>query len=383
MNTASPGSKLPSLTGLRFIAALFVFLYHTSLLLELPDSGPISPFADDNWGNSFASALTNGGYVGVSFFFVLSGFVLTWSTRPGEPMTAFLRRRVLKIFPTHLVTWAIAMALFAAAVTPASTWLLNLFLLHSYVPDGATFQSVNGPSWSLSVELLFYVAVFPLAIYLVRRASGSALWAWAGVMVAGMVGVVLLSEALAPSFADVPVFQYWLTNYFPVSRVFEFVLGMLLARIVLTGRFPRIGVAPAAVLMAAGYAGSLYVPYLYRTSVATVLPIAVLICAAASADVRGRATAFGGRAMRWLGERSFGFYMAQGIVLFHGRRVLGDFAQYSTPVAILVVLAFLAANIVAGWLLYVCVERPVMRRWSRRKPPPEPVVEPAAVSAAA
>lgn len=376
-------SPLPSLTGLRFVAALFVFFYHITMTMELPGVGPISPFADDGWANSLASAFANGGYAGVSFFFVLSGFVLTWSTRPGERTTAFLRRRLLKIFPTHLVTWAICMVLFAAAVSPASTWLLNLFLLQTYVPDGAVFQAVNAPSWSLSVELLFYAVVFPLAISLVRRASVRSLWTWAAVMVAGMVGVVLLATALAPSYADMPVFPYWLTHYFPVSRAFEFVLGMLLARLVAAGKFPRVGVLPAVALMAVGYVVSLYVPFLYRTSVATVLPIAVLICAAASADVRGRATVFGSRAMRWLGERSFGFYMAQGLVMFYGREVVDHFAQYPTPVAVLVVLAYFAANLLAGWLLFAFVERPVMRHWARRKATAVPVPEPAVVPAVA
>jgi peptidoglycan/LPS O-acetylase OafA/YrhL len=41
---------------------------------------------------------------GVSFFFVLSGFVLTWSARPDDIATGFWRRRIARIYPVHLVT---------------------------------------------------------------------------------------------------------------------------------------------------------------------------------------------------------------------------------------------------------------------------------------
>jgi peptidoglycan/LPS O-acetylase OafA/YrhL len=191
---------------------------------------------------------------------------------------------------------------------------------------------------------------------------------------------VLITQFLVPSQPKSPFLvglsmdQFWSSYYFPPARIFEFGLGMFLARLVAAGRWPRIGVVPAAAFMVAGYIGSLYVPILYRFVAITAIPIGVLICATAAADIRGTKTGMGNRVMRWLGERSFGFYMAQGIVLFYGRNLIGDNRQYSTPVAILVIAGFLVANVIAGWLLYVCVERPVMRRWARKKNPVRPAL---------
>jgi len=116
--TAPPdsGSRLPSLTGLRFLAALSVFLFHSSLASSpIPPNGPVTPFADQGFAHGYAAVLGHAGPLGVSFFFVLSGFVLTWSSRPGEPARAFLRRRVVKIYPNHVVMWAVALLLFAWA----------------------------------------------------------------------------------------------------------------------------------------------------------------------------------------------------------------------------------------------------------------------------
>lgn len=392
MSQSSPGlrtgaappstSKLPSLTGLRFAAALFVFLYHTSLTLgPVPPHGPINPFADSGLNHAYAYVLNKGGYVGVSFFFVLSGFVLSWSARPGEGALAFIRRRLVKIYPTHVATWIIAMILFAAAVTPVASWLPNLLLLHAFSSEPATFTSVNPPSWSLSCELLFYL-MFPLLIRPIRRIAESRLWFWAGAVVLGMLGVVLITQFVVPSVPDsgfipgISMKQFWSGYFFPPSRVFEFILGMLLARLVASGRFPRIGVAPAAGLLVLGYAGAPLLPHVYGFSLATVIPIALLIGAAAVADTDGRATFLGSRPMQWLGERSFGFYMSQGIVLLYGRALVGDNEQYSTPVAIAVLVGFLVANLLAGWMLYSWVERPVMDRWGRRQAPHAPAGAP-------
>jgi len=383
--TAGPTrpAELPSLTGLRFLAALFVFLYHFAQVLgPYPPHGPVTPFADPTTASDYASVTANGGFVGVSFFFVLSGFVLTWSARAGDSGTAFVRRRLLKIYPTHIVTFAIAMLLFAAAYTPSSIWLENVLLLHSFSSNPSAFISVNAPSWTLCCELLFYL-LFPLLIRAVRRIADRRLWVWAGLMVVGMVGVVLVTQYLVPSTPRTPFLpalsmtQFWAGYYFPPARLFEFVLGMLLARIVAAGRWPRIPLWAASVLMVAGYVVSLHVPYLYRFDVATVIPIAVLICAFATSDVRGSWTPLRGRVMHWLGDRSFGFYMAQGIVLLYGRTLVGNNERYSTPVAIAVLIAFALANLVAGTLLHVCVERPVMRRWARpRRPGTAPTPDP-------
>ncbi|WP_329106782.1 acyltransferase [Micromonospora sp. NBC_01699] len=372
------------MTGLRFVAALLVFLYHTSqFVTPVPPNLPATPFADPDWQAGYAKVLAGGGFVGVSFFFILSGFVLTWSTRPGDSGWSFLRRRLLKIYPTHIVTWAIAMILFAAAFTPVSTWLPNLLLLHPFFPDALMSISVNPPSWSLGCELLFYL-LFPLLIHPIRRIADSRLWAWAGATVLGGFAVVLTTLYVIPDTPKGPFIpelsmqQFWFGYFFPPARVFEFVLGMLLARIVIAGLWPRIGVLSATGMATGGYSLSLSLPTAYAFSFATMVPLGILICAAAVADREGRRTLLASRPMQWLGDVSFGFYMAQGIVLYHGRALFGDNQQYGTGVAIAVILAFLVANVIAGWLLFVTVERPVMRRWGRRKSPPPAAVPPPA-----
>src|SRR4051794_29113441 len=81
--------RLDSLTGLRAVAAFAVFLTHAQGLF---DGGPAGPFL---------RRISAQGPTGVSFFFVLSGFVLTWSSRPGDRPGAFYRRRFARIAPAY------------------------------------------------------------------------------------------------------------------------------------------------------------------------------------------------------------------------------------------------------------------------------------------
>ncbi|WP_051790364.1 acyltransferase family protein [Streptomyces sp. NRRL S-1022] len=358
-------TKLPSLTGLRFIAAALVFFFHATF-----SDPPMNPFADQSWEEGFRWLFSKAGWMGVSFFFVLSGFVLTWSARPGDTLSGFWRRRLLKIFPNHVVMWAFAMVLFAGATTPVSAWLPNLLLIHSWFPQHGTFISVNPPSWSLCSELLFYL-LFPLLLRPVLRIKKRALWVWAAAMVAGMLAVQLVTDFLMPQHPPTPegfgvsLWEFWFGYNFPPVRMFEFVLGMILARLVMTGAAPRVGIVPAALLCVAGYAAAMAVPFLYGLNLMTVIPIALLICAVARADIEGTRTVLRGRAMQWLGEVSFGFYLAQYVVMYSIRTSLMDERLFSPLPAVLVLLGFFFATLLAGWLLLVCVERPVMRRWAR------------------
>jgi peptidoglycan/LPS O-acetylase OafA/YrhL len=373
---------LPSLTGLRFLAALLVVLTHTSLLFNpLKPTAQVSFFGDKGlavwWDNFFKSA----GPVGVSFFFVLSGFVLTWASNPGDRVGAFYRRRAVKIYPNHVVTWALCMVLFAAATTPVFAWLPNLFLVHAYSTDPVVLQSVNFPSWSLCAEVLFY-ALFPLLILWIRRIPEGRLWLWAGVMVAGVALVPIVAQFIHGGVMmprnGATTLQWWFAYPFPVPRLVEFVLGMVLARIVMAGKWPRIGLLPSAVVFAVGYWLTLVVPKIYGLTLTTILGVGMIICAAATSDLNGGGGAWlRSRFMVWLGTVSFAFYMVQGPVIFYGRtKFTGTFA---TVPAFALLIGLILVNLLAAWLLYTLVEAPMMRRFSRsrKRVRTEPVATPA------
>lgn len=94
---AEPTPRLDGLTGLRWWAAFIVFLYHMLIFAPVP---------------GLLSELFSYGYFGVTFFFVLSGFVLTWSARSNVPVSTFYWRRFARIWPSHIVALLLAIPVF-------------------------------------------------------------------------------------------------------------------------------------------------------------------------------------------------------------------------------------------------------------------------------
>ncbi|MFD9063735.1 acyltransferase family protein [Kitasatospora purpeofusca] len=367
--TQPSASRLPSLTGLRFPAALAVFAYHAALPIPT-----LRFFADDSTEFRFVDLADQAGGLGVAFFFVLSGFVLTWSARPGDTATGFWRRRMVKIVPNYVVAWALAMIFFAGSYTPVRTAVLNLLMLQVWIPDFNTYFSVDPPSWSLGAELVFYLS-FPLLHRALQRIRPERLLYWIGGTVAAVVATPALAYLVLPDTPGVPggydssVVQYWFSYVLPPVRLLDFALGILVALAVRSGRWRDIGMVWSGVLLVAGYVATRWVPYLYAQRVTTVVPIALLVASAAIADRDGRFTPFRNRAMTWLGEISFAFYLLHFIVLTEMRDLLGT-KLYSTPEGIGLLLLAIGVTVLLSWILYRLVEAPITKRFSspRRKP---------------
>jgi peptidoglycan/LPS O-acetylase OafA/YrhL len=342
--------RLPSLTGLRFVAAFVVFGFHVDIG-HLLGTGAAGTAIDWIFGQ---------GAVGVSFFFVLSGFVLTWSARPGDTAPRFWQRRIAKIYPNHVVTWLAALVVVVVTGAGLSTAIAlpNLFLVQAWSPNLAVFFGMNTVSWSLACEVFFY-ALFPLLHRALVRLPSRALWPATAAALAA-VWAVPLAALLLPQHD-----RYWAIWIFPVARLPEFVAGMLLARIVRDGRWPRIDVWLATVLAVAAYLASRWLPEDFRLVAGTAVPLALLIAAVGAADAAGRPTLWRSRTMVWLGEVSFAFYLVHQLVL----RLVVKLADptHSVLVGAGLAVAALALALLGSWLLHRCVELPGMRLLGPRR----------------
>jgi peptidoglycan/LPS O-acetylase OafA/YrhL len=358
-------SRLPSLTGMRFLAAAVVFVYHISRQYMFKDHAVDAGFLD---------VFGRTGGIGVSFFFVLSGFVLTWSARPGERPALFWRRRACKIYPNHVVMWAVTIVLMLStggAVTLAEA-IPNLLLVQSWSPDSDIFFSDNQLAWSLSCEIFFYF-LFPFLLRGVLRIRPSRLWPYACTLMAAIWCVPFVANLLPqqPSWPEpgndaVAVWSLWLTYIFPPARLLEFVLGMILAQIVLQGRWIRLRLLPATGLVLVGYLlGAFVVPYIWSLVAATVIPLALMVPAAAVADVNGTPSLVRNRVMTFLGEISFALYLVGGQVTGYLLLAFGKGSVWSTPGGLVFIVVCLGTAIAAATLLHRFVEQPFMRRFAR------------------
>ncbi|MGW4156899.1 acyltransferase family protein [Micromonospora chersina] len=345
---ATRATRLPSLTGLRWIAALLVFAFHVATMRIVAEPG-VKAVLD----RAFALGLS-----GVEFFFVLSGFVLVWSYRDGEPRHTFLRRRLAKIYPNHLVTFVVALAVAFWFADPVAPWAAigNLLLVQAWIPFDGYFYSVNNVSWSLSCELAFYLCL-PLVLPWLRRARVGVLWAV-------VVAVPLLILALWPAQLLVPEeSRWWFTQIFPVTRSVEFWMGAAAAELLRRGRWRGPNLAAASLLFVAVWVVA--AQWIRAEFWAALLAAAYLlvITAAADADVRGRRTPWRARPMVWLGEVSFAFYLVHVLVMTTVLRLTGDWGTglrgWWGPLA---VLGLLLLNLLLAAALHHGVEMPLMRR---------------------
>ncbi|MEV8636017.1 acyltransferase [Streptosporangium sp. NPDC051023] len=366
--------RLPSLTGLRVIAILFVFLTHGVAL---------SVFADSAVEQRY-SVLTGYGHMGelaVSTFFVLSGFVLTWMAKPTDRARLFWRRRFVRVLPSHILIALASLGMFVLAgetirVGPA---LANLFLVQTWFPDDSMiWYQLNGPTWGLSVEVACYAA-FPLLYRVIIKIRPSRLWFWALAAAFVVLMLPLLTQPLS-GYAPGRVFpnqswpQAWFLYFFPLPRSLEFVVGMILARIVKTRRWIGLGVLPATLLVAGVYMVLYLLPQEYGYAALYPLPMALLIGALATADLKGDATPLSSKPMVRLGDMSYAFYLLHIPVIFAVHAAFaGEWVgyankytreQWGTGVAILFIAGLYVLCWFLSWLLYTRVEVPIIRRWS-------------------
>ncbi|MGI5519954.1 acyltransferase family protein [Micromonospora sp. CA-259024] len=311
------GERLDSLTGLRWFAALAVFLAHVSTLLPLPSSG-------------LDSALSLGSS-GVTFFFVLSGFVLTWTWTARDRAGPFYGRRFARIWPLLAIGVLVPLALQLPQVPEpmreTMVWasISAILLYQAWVPDHI-LGGASPVTWSLAVEAFFY-ALFPfLAKPVLRR---SLVWLAGAAVVLILIGWglrVWLWEAYPPTPRPNMVGMEGLVLgvYSPIARLWEFLLGVVAAAAMRKGWRPRLSVSAAVAVLTAGLAVLwLLRDETFRVAVPfDVLPqvtaplYALVVIAVASRDLSGHRSWLGSRPLVKLGEWSYAFYLLHFTVLF-------------------------------------------------------------------
>ena len=334
---------LESLTGLRFFAALLIFFHHAWGYTQYPSLLPIWP--------SFEAD-----HVAVGFFFMLSGFVLTWSSVADTPKVVLIGRRIARVYPLHLLALAFAVVVLTTTqkqvewiATPAS-----FVLLQAWFPDPIRY-AINGPAWSISAELFFYL-LFPFIVASLIRIRR---WKIAlTIIVLLMVVIAAGAWLLAPDAAD------FLAYTFPPFRIGEFLIGILLAAAMRRGWRHRIRVPIAVGVALVGL--SIFTALVTVLGdviprgtfvVASIPSEALLITSAAQADLSGRRGFLGSRALIALGNWSFAFYLLHLSVLIALRPYAHGPVTTVVVLSIALVVTMLMSAGVHHWF-----ERPVERR---------------------
>ena len=310
---------------------------------------------------------------GVSFFFVLSGFILTYNYadvfRDGISAASYKRfiwDRLTKIYPVHFLALLLALPIATLSPQLRLDWRavpLHLLLLQCFWPSSTpAFSSyLNVPSWSISCEWFFYL-LGPVVMFL---ASGNRRrWVLVAVVMAYACGLGLF---LWHGQSDEARF-YFVSRFAP-SRFVEFLLGVFLARVFLTSSGQKLagvsGLAQATGigLLIAGAMSRPYVPWPLWGGLLYV-PGSILLVLGLAHD-RGFFVAHLSRPwLNLLGRATFSLYLihtpllraVRGLCLYLGWEVR------SWPVFGAVVIAMFMVVQTAALLVYSGYEIPLQQR---------------------
>lgn len=344
--------ELKGLTGLRFLAAFYVFVFH----LDMPMRTPLTYLP---WR---VEAVIQQGRLGVTVFFVLSGFLLTYRhladfSTPGSKglgyYLAFMYKRLARIYPVFLAGLLICLGISwcQGSLPHLVIVLLSATFTQTYFPSVA-MQWYDMGTWSVANEMFFYL-LFPLALPLLLRIRRPA------VLVGLLAATVLFGTALGVVLWQRPdLLPYQLVYSFPPSRFPEFLAGMLGGLLLFRFRWRAPAWAAAGLLvLTAGYlafVGPLVAGTLLHNWV--VLPtLLVLLNVLAQLRQNSLFAWLGSQPLEYLGRISYSFYIAQHPLVFILDPLLkaGRLEPHDWRIA---PIAFIL-NLVGAVVLYELVEK--------------------------
>ena len=348
--------RLEQLTSLRFFAALAIVFHHLAGQMGV------------------GAASVNLGQ-GVSFFFVLSGFILAY-VYPHLPdrkaIAGFWRARVARIWPAHVASFLLGWWLLGYKIEPA-TAIAYLALVQAWVPSWNFYFSYNAVAWSISTEFFFYLC-FPFLLHRWSttwrvKLGGAALlllvllWACSALALPALVSSS--GDAFQPS-------QHGLIYINPLSRVLEFIVGMAVAQLFRNKRYV-VGMSLGTALEIGGLVlcilniyGSRYAVEVVASMVPDAPVIQWLVHSSSlfsfaaliyvMAHGRGRVSALlQFRPLVLLGEISFSMYLVHQILISYYASNKGRFVRVDEHLDLLV---FFGVLVLLSYLMWRCVEIP-------------------------
>ncbi len=219
--------KLDQLTFTRYLAAMTVVFFHFG-----QDVFPAS--------NPWLKPIMTAGPIAVSYFFVLSGFIMAvayYAPLKSKPTASFNKwkywlARLARIYPVYLVA---LLLMIAASIRSDGgdplTVALSMSMLQAWIPGYA--MTLNSPGWSLSVELFFYLC-FPLLLIWVRRDKLKSLLIFSLLLWIFSQGLQAWLHNLDSYAPKTPLHEF--IYYNPLMHINTFVMGFVVGVYFCDGR---------------------------------------------------------------------------------------------------------------------------------------------------
>lgn len=344
---ATSGEML-HLDTLRFLAALGIVFHHSKEFM-------LSPAATER---------SEGLALFVDMFFIISGYVISYvyfdRIDDLHSYGRFLKKRIGRLFPLHLLTLFLSAALYAgfAALqlpsrhTPSFSPLCiadTAILLHSFIHCGNDHY-FNGVSWSISVEMIMYIG-FPIAIILARNVKHRDVFFIVTICAAIVLGLVHRYGV------DLSIHD-WTNNLHPLLRgLFGFGVGVALFR--LRHRIKRL--TPHIFILSAGF---LAIVAAMLAGLSPLLILALIIVVVTGAVARDNYATAIPIVMRIapLGQLTYSIYMWHWLFILVFINIVGDKLMKGSGVVIAVLsLICYSCIFITSLLSFQLFESPMRR----------------------
>jgi peptidoglycan/LPS O-acetylase OafA/YrhL len=336
--------RIDQLTFTRFLAALVIVILHFGKKVFPFDTELLNPL------------VIQGNYA-VSYFYILSGFIMVVSYAKYDHISSFdyYRNRLARIYPIYLLGLLLYLPIRMSIYPIDFVVLFNIAALQSWVPGWA--MTYNFPGWSISVEMFFY-AIFPLlANHLYRHKK------YLKVVVAGIILIWIATQIVFNYLLNLPGFaadhsrNFEFLYYFPLMHLSSFLIGNLagmyfvanndkvkrrnydLAIIALVVLLVLVYRFPTGINYHNGILGVIYIPFILLMSWNTGFITRL----------------FNRKELVFLGEISYSFYIFQLPIFYYGKQLLIDYPAAAFWVSLAVLLALSS-------LSFLYVEKPLREK---------------------
>ena len=327
---------------LRAIAAVLVALFHGQKAFSTHISQPA--FETESYLFGF-------GGVGVHVFFVISGFVMVYTSRfeNGFDATHFYRRRLLRIYPIYWLCAGLYLITCAILGTPydlsAGAIVSALLLLPAYA------AAIIAPAWTLSYEMFFYLCFGTAMLLGLTRGLI--------VLTAAFVGSIALGLVVRPENP----FWHLVTN----GLLLEFIAGAVIGWLLVKDKLPRRGgytlIGLAVLLFVAGIAwGYSRLP----SAVMWGLPSTLLIAGAVILESARGSSSFV-RRVSILGDSSYALYLIHFLVIILAVQLAGVVPAAASLEPIVASAGITVFAVIVAELLHRQVERPALARLNPKR----------------
>lgn len=329
--------KISQITFTRFLAAMAIVISHFNKDLFLYNIDYIS--------NIFLRA-----NVGVSYFFILSGFIMIVAYHKKDRIGYFdyYKNRFARIYPLYVL------GLLLYLVTRYYNFsiykgFLYLFGLQSWVPGEAMI--LNFPGWSISVEFLFYL-IFPLLYNYFYSKGNKSIWIVT-------ISIWIITQVFCNLYADSSYYQgphaesHELLYYFPLMHINEFLVGNLAGLYFVRNSGQKNYDIPVIIIFAAILISLIFVPLFYHNGLMAILFIPLIILISRNNGMLTKL--FSLKPLEYLGEASYAVYITHIPILYILREILKEYYLDINTIFGIYIIVLIMTSI----LFYQFIEKPL------------------------